>query len=388
MRKLLIFSLVVLTLATFAGSTEAGWEEGVAAYKSGNLAEAARQFQAVTEEHPDWPDGYYMLGQVLGKLRKNQEALNASRKAYDLKPGEVRFQLSLGTAYLQSNRFRDAAELLRKINEGSLSAQQKKIYHQALAVAMDKTGQSGAALDALKKASQSNPNDAAAQFNYGAAAFNAGQTSVAVTALEKAVRLDSKDPAKRKALTDALLKSGRETRGSGKAGLYSRAAESAKALVALQPTYGNLLLLGEAQLGGQQYTEAVQSFNQASAKNTSAWIPHFYIGQASTAKTDYSRAETALKKALSMGPPGRDQNRIWRQLGFVYEKQKRFGEAAEAYTTAGDSAGAARANDNAEIAKHNIEADREAQEYEELKRKERELQEELKKLGAGSPPLR
>ena len=367
-------------------TTEAGWDEGVAAYKAGNLAEAARQFQAVTEEHPNWPDGYHMLGQILSKLKKNQEALNASRKAYDLKPDEVRFQLQLATAYLQSNRFRDGAELLKKIDENALDARQKKVYHQSLAVAMNKTGQTGAALDALKKAAQSNPNDASAQFNYGAAAFNAGQTAVAVGALEKAVRLDSKDAAKRKALTDALLKSGRETRGSGKAAIYSKAADSAKALVALSPTYGNFLLLGEAQLGGKQYAEAVSSFNQAAAKNSGAWIPHFYIGQASTAKTDYSRAESALKKALEMGPPSKDQNRIWRQLGFVYEKQKRYDDAIGAYTTAGDSGGVARVKDNAEIAEHNKEADREAQEYEELKRKERELQEELERLGSGSPP--
>ncbi|MCB1032371.1 MAG: tetratricopeptide repeat protein [Acidobacteria bacterium] len=386
---MLIFPLVAL-LASFAGSTEAGWEDGVAAYKSGNLAEAARQFQSVTEEHPDWPDGYYMLGQVLGKLKKNQEALNASRKAYDLNPGDIRFQLALGTAYLQSNRYRDAAELLKKVNEGSLSAQQKKIYHQALAVAMDKTGQSGAALDALKKAAQSSPSDAGAQFNYGAAAFNAGQTSVAVGALEKAVQLDSKDPDKRKAYTDALLKSGRETQGSNKTSIYAKAADSAKALVALKPTYENFLLLGEAQLGGKQYGEAVQTFNQAAAKNSGAWIPHFYIGQASTAKADFSRAEAALKKALNMGPPSADQNRIWRQLGFVYEKQKRFDDAISAYTTAGDSGGVTRVRDNAEIAKHNQEADREQEQYQELKRKEQELQEELKRLGTagGGPPLR
>lgn len=387
MRKKLISPLVVLLLASFAGSADAGWEEGVAAYKSGNLAEAARQFQSVTEEHPDWPDGYYMLGQVLAKLKKNQEALNASRKAYDLGPGDVRFQLSLGNAYLQNNRFRDAAELLSKINEGSLNAQQKKLYHQALAVAMDKTGRSGEALGALQKAAQSNPNDAAAQFNYGAAAFNAGQTSAAVTALEKAVRLDSKDAAKRKAYTDALLKSGRTTRGSGKAGIYVKAAESAKALVALKPTYDNFLLLGEAQLGAKQYGDAVQTFNQAAAKNSGAWLPQFYIGQASTSKADFPRAETALEKALAMNPPAADKNRIWRQLGFVYEKQKRFEEAIRAYTTAGDSAGVSRVQGNAEIAKHNQEADREQQQYEEIKRKERELQEQLEKLGTGSPPL-
>jgi len=388
MRKMLILPLAVALLVAAPSLLEAGWEEGVAAYKGGNLAEAARQFQAVTEEHPDWPDGYFMLGQVLSKMKKNQDALNALRKAYDLKPGDVRYQLQLGTAYLQNNRYRDAAQLLKKLDEGKLSGQQKQIYHKALAVALDKTGQTGAALDALKKAAASNPSDAGAQFNYGAAAFNAGRTAEAVTALGKAVQLDGRDQAKRRAYIDALLKQGRQTRGAGKAGVYRKAAEAGKALVSQNPSYDNLLKLGEAQLGAAQYTEAVQSFNQASAKNSREWIPHFYIGQASTAKQDYGRAETELKQALGKSPSGDDKNRVYKQLAFVYEKQRKFDEAVDTYNKAGDSAGAQRAKENADIAKFNKEADQEQKEYQDLKDKEKELQEQLKQLGGGSPPLR
>ncbi|MCH9648574.1 MAG: tetratricopeptide repeat protein [Deltaproteobacteria bacterium] len=384
MRRIWAFPLMMVLAIGVPQLVSAGWEEGVAAYKAGNLAEAARQFQSVTEEHPEWPDGYFMLGQVLGKLKKNQEGLAASRKAYDLKPGDVRYQMQLGTAYLQSNRFRDAAQLLSKIDESKLSAQQKKIYHQSLAVALDKTGQSGAALGALKKAAQSSPNDADAQFNYGATAFNAGKITEAIGALEKAVQLDGKDPAKRKALVDALMRQGRQTRGSSKASIYAKAATQAQALVALKGTFDNFLKLGEAQLGGARYADAIQSFNQAAAKNSGEWIPHFYIGQASTAKADYPRAEAALKKALGMQLSSENQNRVHKQLGFVYEKQKKYEAAVASYERAGDSAGATRVRENADIAKFNKEADKEAAEYDDLKRKERELQEELKKLG--SPP--
>lgn len=385
MRNKLTAWVAVALLVGTPSLLRAGWEEGVAAYKAGNYTAAAQEFQSVTEQHKDWPDGYFMLGQALDKLKRKQDALNAYRQAYDLKPGETRYQLQLGNAYVQNNRFRDAASLLTKIDESSLSASQKPVYHKLLAVSLDKTGQTGAALEALAKAARSNPNDAAAQYNYGAAAFNGNRTGDAVSALEKAVRLDGKNAGYRLAYVNALMRQGRETRGDAKIGIYNKAADAAKQLVAIQPSYDNLMKLGEAQLGAKQYTEAVQSFNQAAAKKSSEWIPHYYIGQASTARKDYSKAEQALNKALAANPPAKDRQRVYRQLGFVYEKQKRYDDAIEAYTTAGDNAGVTRAKENRDINLHNKEAEAEQREYQELKAAEERLQKELEELGAEPP---
>ncbi|MDY7093456.1 MAG: tetratricopeptide repeat protein [Acidobacteriota bacterium] len=379
-------ALLVATLVLGAPSLlRADWETGVAAFKSGNYTAAAQEFQTITEQHKDWPDGYFMLGQALNKLNRKQDALNAFRQAYDLKPNDTRYQLQLGNSYVQNNRFRDAASLLTKIDEGSLSGSQKQIYHKLLAVSLDKTGQAGAALDALAKAARSNPNDASVQYNYGAAAFNAGRTADAVNALEKAVRLDGRDTTKRRAYVDALMRSGRETRGSGKLGVYAKAADAAKALVAADPSYDNLMKLGEAQLGAKQYTEAVQSFNQAASKKSNEWIPHFYIGQASTARQEYTKAEQALKQALQKSPPAKDRQRVQKQLGFVYEKQKRYDEAIDFYNQAGDAAGAQRARENRDINAHNREAEAEQREYEELKAAEERLKKELEELGTEPP---
>jgi len=240
----------------------------------------------------------------------------------------------------------------------------------------------------LKKAAQSSPNDASAQFNYGAAAFNAGNVAEAIPPLEKAVRLDSKDVGKRRALVDALMLQGRQTRGSNKTTIYAKAAEQARVLVSQQGTFSNYLKLGEAQLGGAKYGEAIEAFNQAASKKSGDWIPHFYIGQASTAKGDYSKAEKALEAALGMQLTPSDKTRVYRQLAFVYEKQKKYDKAVQTYRRVGDDSSANRVQENADIAKHNREADKEAKEYDSLKEKERALQEELKKLGAGGPPRR
>ena len=99
---------------------EAGWEEGVAAFKSGNYQQAAKEFQGFVDERPDVFQGHYMLGQSLAKLGRDQEALTHLRKALELEPGNVGVQLALGKVYLEVGRYSDAAALLGKIDASSL----------------------------------------------------------------------------------------------------------------------------------------------------------------------------------------------------------------------------------------------------------------------------
>lgn len=381
--------IALLAGALTIGSTglaEAGWEQGVAAFKAGDFTTAAREFQDVVDQQPEWPGGHYMLGQALGKLNRGQDALTHLRKAYDLNPNDAQYQLALAKSYIDMKRYGDAASLLNKVNESGLAKSQQSVYNQLKAVALSKSGQADQAVDALRKVAQANPNDAAAQYNYGSAAFNAGQISEAIRALEKAVQLDSRDPEKRVSLITALIRSGRMTSGSQKKGVYQKAASTAQALVSQQPTFDNYLLLGEAHLGAGQYDQAVGAFNQAAGKKSNDWTAHFYIGQARTAQGRFDEAEAALKKALASNPSSQNRSRIQKQLAYVYEKQKKFDLAEQTYAAAGDPASAARVKENAEIAKYNQEVAQEEAKYRELKEKEEELKKQLENLPGNAPP--
>ncbi len=383
-----IFSMICLTtlLLGVAGPAEAGWEEGVAAFKSGNFNQAATEFQGVVEQQPDWPGGHYMLGQTLLKLNRKTEALTHLKKAYDLKPSDIQYQLALANLYVGMRRFQEAAGLLGQVNEGSVPKNQLPWFYESLAASLEKTGQSTKALGILEKWARVAPNDPEAQFRYGTAVFNSGQTSAAAASLEKAVRLDPKDPEKKKVLAQVLIRSGRESSGSAKVTAYRKATETAKALAAEQPNYDNLLLLGEAQLGASDYDGAVISFEQAAKNKNGDWLAQFYIGQAQTARQQYGAAEAALKKALASTSSAADQRRIHKQLGFVYEKLKKFDDAVEAYQRAGDPAGAQRVAENKRISEENLRIEEENKRIEELKRKEEELKKALEALPGGSTP--
>ena len=381
----LVTSFVLLLAA--GGVAHAGWEEGVAAFRSGNYAQAAEEFRAVVEEQPDWPGGHRMLGQALLKLDRSQEALTHLRKAYDLGPDDIAVQMVLGQAYVQAGRYRDAAELLGNVNAASLPKAQQGALHQMLAISLDKTGQPSAAIREMERAAALDPNSASLQYQLGTLLFNSGDTAKAVGALEKAASLDSGDARKQKAYADALLRLAREQRGTTKEATYRKAVSAASRLVAAQSNFDNLMLLGGAQLGAKAYSDAAATFGKAAAQNSRDWLPQYYIGQAQTSAGNFSAAEAALQKALGQTESSEDRNRIWKQLGFVFEKQKNFTQAINAYEKAGDAGGVQRVRDNQETEQYNAEVEAEQAEIERIRAEEEELERKLRELEGDTPPI-
>lgn len=376
----------VVLVGALAAATPAfaGWDEGVAAFKAKNYPQAAREFEAVSKDRPDWAGGFLMLGRTQLLMDRTSDAVNTLRKAYDLDPSGVETQLALAQAYLGANRASEASQLLGKINAAGLPKERQSLYQQLVAKAASESGQTDRAASALEKAAAAAPNDPTVQFNYGVLALNAGDTGKAVAALEKSVRLDGSDAGRQKVLVQALLRQGRETAGAQKDVIYTRAAEVARSMVAKSAIYDHLLLLGEAQLGANQYDAAVATFGQAAAKNAGEWLPGFYAGQAQTALARYGDAENSLRKALQSATTTADKARIWRQLGFVYEKQRNFEQAKTAYRSAGDNAAITRVEENQKIADHNKTAEEEEKRLAELKRQQEILREQLQ--GAPPPP--
>lgn len=380
--RVVLPTLAFLLLASPSPS-QAGWAEGVAAFKAKDYTTAVREFQTVTDQQPTYAGGHQMLGQALMKLNRDQEALSHLRKAYDLNPNDLRSQLLLGQAYTAARRYADASALLGKIDAAAVPASQRGALHQMLAVALEKSGQTDRAYSELGKAAKLSPNDSNLQYQYGIAALKARETTTALAALDRALRLDPTDPKKKEAYVKAALTKARTSPGSSKQSAYQSAAIAGKALVAANPTFSNLMLLGGAHLGAKQYDDAIKVYTQASTKNTSDWLPNYYIGQAYTVKAQYRSAESALKQALNTAGSTKDKTTIWKQLGFVYEKQKKFDEAVSAYQRAGDKSAVKRVQDNQQTAQFNRDVEAQNAEIEALQAEEEALRKALRDLPGG-----
>jgi predicted Zn-dependent protease len=373
--------LAVLLLGATPGF--AGWDEGVAAFKAGNYSQAAREFQALVEERTDCAQCYVMLGQSLLKLNRAGEAATQLRKAYDMNPNDDATKLVLAQAYLQANKNQEAAQLLKTVDANSLSGARQQAFYQMRAAALERSGQGDQALADLRSAARSSPNNASAQYAYGTAALAARDLGSAIPALEAAARLDAGSADKKRSLLKAYLLQGRQAQGGAKTAAYGKAVETGRALVASQANFDNLMLLGEAQLGAKQYRDAAGTFERAHRANGNDWLALYYMGQAQTIAGDFGAAEQNLKTALTKTSSTQDQNRIWKQLGFVYEKQRNFEEAKSAYRRVGDAGGIARVERNEQIATENQDIEEYNRQVEEIERQRRELEEEM---GAEQPP--
>lgn len=377
-RRLAPLTLIVGLLLLIPQRAEADWDEGVAAFQARNFAKAAEIFDGLVQQRTDCAPCHLMYGQSLLALKRSGEAVTQLRKAYDLDPNSQGVWLPLAQAYIAARRYDDALSLLNSFEVSALPPNRHQAYYQLRAAALGKSGRGEQATDDLRRAAQANPRDAAAQFAYGSAALAARDTDAAIPALEAAARLDARDPAKRRALVRAHLLNGRQTpAGPSKAQAYAKAVEVAQQLVASSASYENLMFLGEAQLGARQYAGAITTFERAHNANTGDWLALYYLAQARTTRDQLEQAEQDLEAALSRASKAEDQTRIWRQLGFIYEKQQNFDQAKLAYNRIGDRAGVARVEERQQIARENLEIEAYNERVEELERQREELERQM-----------
>lgn len=384
MRKSLIVTIVAFSiLATAAVPAFAGWEEGVAAFRNKDFDTAAAEFQKLVDQSPEEYRYHYMLGLVLQRQKRKAEALNHLRKAYNLNPNDLAIQMALGKAYTDTRRYQEVTGLLKGVDVAKLPVEQRPVFYRMRGDAYLKSDNVRAALADFKALTQAAPKESDYHFKYGAVALKADQLDTAIRALDQAVRLDPNDSDKTKTYANALIKKGRgQSDKTAKRSSYLKAADLAGKVVAKDGSFDNLMLLLSAQLGAGLYGDAAATGEKAMAKNPSDWIVPFYIGQAYTSDGKFAEAVEPLKKSLDMAGAA-DQKKVWRQLGFAYEKMKKLEDSIAAYQNAGDQAGLERARKNLEIAQENEQIDAENQQIRAMEEEARKLEEELKKLEEG-----
>lgn len=381
--KRALWATAVLALAT-ALPAVAGWEEGVAAFRSRDYQAAYQQFQAYVSKNPNAYQGHYMLGEAALRINRNDEALNHLRKAYDLNPNDLATKLSLGRAYSSVRRYKEAATLLGGIDSTALPAQQKVVFYQLRARARDKAGDSNGALKDYGTLTRLLPNDATIHYRYGVGLLGQDQLDKGLASLKTATRLDPKNEDMKTAYVKALLNKARGSRDrTAKKRYYQQAAAEAKALTALDGSFDNEMLQLSAELGGGLYESAIATGEKAVARNGNDWKANFYLGQALTSAQKFEAAEAPLNKAKGLARSQADQNRINKQLGYAYSKQKKYTEAIAAYEAGGDAAAAARVRENKDTAQFNANVEEENARIEAMRKEAERLEKELQELEGG-----
>ena len=263
-----------------ASAASAGWDEGVAAFKAGNYAQAIAEFQQFVEERPDEEAlvvGYQMLARSLLRGGKAEESVAAFQKHLELKPGDLASQIGLGQAYYEAGMPRECVTTLNRLNVGSLPEPHQIQVYQMRSASQARLGNTrGAAADLGKVADLK--GDAKTRFEYGRLLQSDAPAGCRAHRL-RAGDFDGRQPGGVE--EDAGQRP--EDQGSDHTGLgqdgHLRQGSGCR-----QKPRGEQSLLrqpapsGEMQLGGKSYDAAGSTFQQAISKKANDWHPHFYLG--------------------------------------------------------------------------------------------------------------
>ncbi len=383
MRRLTLSGFVtpLLMLLLFGtGTLFADWAKGVDAYKKRDYKTAVSEFQAVAKQSPDHAGTQYMLGLSLRGARQLPQALTALQKAVKLDPQNASYGIALGQTLVQAGKFNDAYLVLKKIPYSKLDSRSKSMYAPAFGTAAIKAGFPAEAVKVLELQSRSS-SDSSLFYSLGYAYGANGNWSKAFQAFKKAYELNPKDPKNGRSAVKAAISGGRRSVGSQKKSLYSQGARVAEKLANGTGSFDDALLAGEAWLGAEEYTKALAWFDKAQVKQSQNSLVRFYKAQCLTSLGRNSEAIASLKDALKIGVSGKLRTQVYGQMGYVYDKMKRYDDAAGAYQNAGNSSKVREMRDKKEKAEANAEADKQQREYQaKLKALEKQI-EELRAIG-------
>jgi superkiller protein 3 len=209
-------------VGTATVATPVTYERAESAFSGGRYPEATQLFTAYTEDNPDNPWGYYMLGMSAWRGGEHKQAASAFDRALQLDPDHRKSLFNSSRVLLELGQPKEALERIEKAltlepmsNEGlrllgraryQLGNVDEAIeaYHRALGLddrdvwSMNNLGliyidqnRSSEALPPLARAVELRSNAPVFQNNLGTALERAGYPTAAAKAYETAIGLDS-----------------------------------------------------------------------------------------------------------------------------------------------------------------------------------------------------
>ena len=345
-RNVLAIVFVSLSLSiAHAQDDNPNWDRAVSLYKQNQYREAVSEFKKVLEDVPNHADSWKYIGLSYFQLKDYDQALAPLNKTLELKKAEGKSSnevlLALGRCHLALNHYDQALPYLETLTKQQPDA---AVGFYLLGFAYANLKRTNEAAQALKTSLKLDPKDADTWYYLGVLQYRAGNLDGALEALRGGV---SAAPNKIELLTllaETLVRRGLAETDLPKANaLYDEAVKSAVKLKSLRDDAASTELLGRIYLAAKKYTSAELTLSRAMTmtKEPSATL-YFNLGLAHAQNKSWARAAEMLLQANRLNPA--DINTL-NYLGFVYENQRKYGPALDAYNRAYEASG----RNNAEI---------------------------------------
>jgi tetratricopeptide (TPR) repeat protein len=321
--------------------------------RKGQYAEAENEFRAALT--PGTPDADIDLGlaMVLGRQRKWDEGVTASREAVSLNPNRGMAHIVLGAALAGKGDWDAAAgehrEALRLNTnddyahaylgvalggkndwDGEIREEREALrlnpandFAQAnLGAALASKGDWDGAIAEYHKALDVNPNNDAAHANLAAALGSKGDWDAAIAEYRKAINLNPRSD-----VAHANLAAGLTRKGDGNGAI----AEYREALRLNPNDDREHVNLGDALRNNGDWDGATAEYNSALKMNPNSDMAHAGLGLVRSAHNDWDGAITEEREALQLNP---NNASVHASLGDALEQKGDRGGALREYQAA------------------------------------------------------
>lgn len=202
-----------LAKAAALGAEE--FQQGVAAYNTGDFAAAARAFEAAVQKAPAVPDLHVNLALAYFRLNRLPDAVVELEKAASLGPDDPKILFQLGSAYVEMQEYDKAMAAFEKglARHPTLAGPLAYEATVTLGAVYFAKGDNDKAVAQFEKALAARPGAAAPTFGLAKAHFSKGDVDTAVTLFEQVVARHPGTP--EAAQAEAFLKELRKSKGPG-----------------------------------------------------------------------------------------------------------------------------------------------------------------------------
>ena len=254
-------------------------------YQSGNLPNTEKLAKSIIKEYPKHQFAYQVLGAVLRKLGRNNEALKANYSAVKLSPKDAKSHINLGIILHELGRFNEA----------------EKYYRNGIAL---------------------KPNFAEAHYNLGITLQELGRFEEAIESYKQAIVLKPEYANAYSNLGNSLQKLGK----------LEKAKEYYKYALDLKPDFAEAHYnYGNIQKELDKLDEALNSYKKAINLYPDFVQAYCNLGNTLQALGKIDEAEVNYKKAISIKP---NYAKAHGNLANIFKERGRLDEAEAMYRKA------------------------------------------------------
>jgi len=287
-------ALIASVLVLAASAALADYKQAVAYYARGEYQKAIQELKPDLDQNPDWEFGHRLVGLCYLNLKNNALAISSLTRAVQLKSREFPTYYGLGQAYFNMLKYDDCIQALTQGEQFAKPADEYKMHHLRGA-AFFRQNRYNETVNEITEALRHGNGDWTDYSQLGIAYHSLKRYDEAIQALQKS----------------AALNPGQSTTSEflGKA----------------------FLAKGAHALEGKQYAQALDFLRKAKDFNPRDGYVFYNMGEALLFQKNYAEAEKSLNQALELLPKNAD---VLVRLGLIYEKQKKWDPALNAYQKA------------------------------------------------------